>query len=42
MWYLVRESIQKSNDPSSKRMEELLFLGSEITKSALISGLDYF
>ena len=34
MCYLVRGSAQKSNNPSSERMEELLFLGSEITKSA--------
>ena len=34
MRYLVRGSIQKkSNNPSSERLEELLFLGSEITKS---------
>ena len=32
--YLVRGSIQKSNNPSSERLEELLFLGSEITRSA--------
>ena len=32
--YLVRDSIQKSNNPSSERLEELLFLGSEITTSA--------
>ena len=34
MWYLVRVSIQKSNNPISERLEELLFLGSEITRSA--------
>ena len=34
MRYLVQGSIQKSNNPSSERLEELLFLGSEITKYA--------
>ena len=34
MSYLVRGSIQKSNNPSSERLEELLFLSSEITRSA--------
>ena len=34
MWYMVRGSIQKSNNRSSERLEVLLFLGSEITKSA--------
>ena len=32
--YLVRGSIQKSNNPRFERLEELLFLGSEITRSA--------
>ena len=30
----MRGSIQKSNNPSPERLEELLFLGSEITRSA--------
>ena len=30
----IKKSIQKSNNPSSERLEELLLLGSEITKSA--------
>ena len=31
---LVRGSIQKANNPSSESLQELLNLGSEITKSA--------
>ena len=33
MWYVVRGSIQKSNNSSPEMLEELFFLGSESTKS---------